>query len=141
MPALPLALAIPCAKPFTQRCRWLPVHEYVPKGLSCLPATGIIVSSDGLVGMNTLHSVSLAWCVAETARSGPKAPSPNDRQREIERKEERDERKRERTGGAQRENPRIGEGAPAMVIIWTVTDTDSFPPGADQGQTVSSWGA
>src|SRR3954462_9268798 len=108
--------------PFTQGCRWLSVHEYVPKGLSCLPATGIIVSSDGSVGMNTLHSVSLAWCVAETARSGPKARSPNDRKREIERKEERDERKRERTGGAQRENPRIGEGAPAMVIIWTVTD-------------------
>jgi len=77
--------------------------------------------------MNTLHSVSLAWCVAETACSDPKAPSPNDRKREIERKEERDERKRERTGGAQRKNPRIGEGAPAMVIIWTVTDTNSFP--------------
>ena len=51
------------------------------------------------------------------------------------RQKERDrKRERERTGGAQRENPRIGEGAPAMVIIWTVTDTDSFPPGADQGQ-------
>ncbi len=75
----------------------------MPKGLSCLPATGIIVSSDGSVGMNTLHSVSLAWCVAETARSDPKAPSPNDRKGEIERKEERDERKRERTGGVQRE--------------------------------------
>ena len=93
----------PCAKPFTQRCKWLPVHEYVPKGLSCLPATGIIVSSDGSVGMNTLHSVSLAWCVAETARSGPKAPSPNDRQREIEREKERGQvGLRERTPGSER---------------------------------------
>src|SRR4051794_21260841 len=50
------------------------------------------------------------------------------------------QRERERTDGAHRENPRIGEATTAMVIIWTVTDTDSFPPGADQGQTVSSWG-
>ena len=84
----------------------------MPKGLSCLPATGIIVSSDGSVGMNTLHSVSLAWCVAETARSGPKAPSPNDRQREIERKEERDERKREDRWGSERE-PQDRRGHPS----------------------------
>ena len=33
----------------------------------------------------------------------------------------------------------IGIGAPAMVMIWTVTDTNSFPPGAGRSQTVSSW--
>ena len=74
-PPLPLALTIPVPS-CPQRCRWLPVHEYVPKGLSCLPATGIIVSSDGSVGMNTLHSVSLTWCVAEAACSSPNAPAP-----------------------------------------------------------------
>jgi hypothetical protein len=42
--------------------------------------------------------------------------------------------------GSERE-PRGSESAPsAMVIIWTVTDTNSFPPEAGQGQTVSPWG-
>ena len=94
----------------------------MPKGLSCLPATGIIVSSDGSVGMNTLHSVSLAWCVAETARSGPKAPSPNDRKREIEREKEREDR-----WGSERE-PQDRKGrAPAGTALSNGLDGLRWP--------------
>ena len=53
------------------------------------------------------------------------------------------ERKRERREdrrGSEREPQGSESAPPAMVIIWTVTDTNSFPPEAGQGQTVSPWG-